>query len=411
MADATARPQPVRSCTPETHRRTDRRTREPLALGIPIPWSKGLVIRWNFVVTTFVAFAALLLLPVRVVYEANQDWPLCSWLLASGVVAISLYAVFLIGGWPWVRHFAFPICFILVAVRWPSRLEHNLTQGLMRAVAGVTVHVLNWVDIIATQRGNLIELSTGAVGINAACSGIRSFQCTLMGALFLGELYLLGWRQRLWLLAGGAALSFGFNVVRTLLLTWYASDAGIEAVEKWHDPAGLSIFLASFASLWLLAWLFKRRIAAQALADEIADYGRPMNFKPKTVVPRPSLGVTPRPWVPGSQGQLVRSPAVSGQSAVASGQWSVVSSLWSRGPVVSVFRHPRLFLTAVGCWALCCILLCEARYLAHEQADRPSQRWQASLPVENPTFETVPIPPRAVENLRSRHQRHRQMAG
>ena len=337
----------------------------PWALGIPIPWSNGLVVRWNFVVTTFVAFAALLILPVRVVYEANPDWPLCSWLLALGVVTISLYAVFLLGGWSWVAHFAFPVCFILVAVRWPDRIERNLTNDLMRAVAGITTQVLGWVDVMAFAHGRVIELSTGTVGINEACSGIRSFQSTLMGALFLGELYRLVWRQRLWLLVGGVALSFCLNVVRTLVLTWYASDAGIEAAEKWHDPAGFSIFLASLLCLWLLAWRLR-----------------------KSEVQSPTSNV--------------QSPVVSGpwSSGLWSGsQWSVVRSQWSAVarvpspnpknlcPSVSicgrVFRlrprpfrfllsafcfllssfsslaSPRRFLIAVGCWSVCILGLNE----------------------------------------------------
>src|SRR2546423_377825 len=87
----------------------------------------------------------------------------------------------------------------------------------MRVVANLTVEALGWFNIPALQRGNLIEISTGVVGIDEACSGIRSFQSTLMAALFLGELYLLKWHRRLLLLVGGVALSFCLNVVRTLI--------------------------------------------------------------------------------------------------------------------------------------------------------------------------------------------------
>src|ERR1039457_3872197 len=139
--------------------------------------------------SAFCFLLCLLLLPLRVIYEINPDWPLCSWLMTLTVVGISLYAVFLAGGWKWVRHFAFPVCFILVAVQWPYRIDHGLTQGLMRVVAGLTVELLGWLNIPAFQHGNLIEVSTGVVGIDEACSGIRSFQSTLMAALFLGELY------------------------------------------------------------------------------------------------------------------------------------------------------------------------------------------------------------------------------
>src|SRR5258708_3331714 len=45
--------------------------------------------------------------------------------------------------------------------------------------------------------GNIIEVSRGMVGIDDACSGIRSFQATLMIALFFGELYSLRLARRM----------------------------------------------------------------------------------------------------------------------------------------------------------------------------------------------------------------------
>jgi exosortase len=225
----------------------------------------------------------VLLLPLRVIHEINQDWPLITWPLALIVVFLTLYAFHLAAlpsavvpfsfsafqrfsflpsspvSSPWLRHFAFPICFILVAVAWPYRIENTLTQGLMRTVTGLTATLLGWLDILASQHGNVIEISTGVVGIDEACSGIRSFQSMLMGALFLGELYRLRWPHRLALIGSGVVVAFFLNVVRTFILTRRASDVGIEAVAKWHDPAGLSIFLASFACLWLLAWRLRKK--------------------------------------------------------------------------------------------------------------------------------------------------------
>src|SRR5262245_37394951 len=112
---------------------------------------------------------------------------------------------------------------------------------------------------MAFQRGSLIELSTGVVGINEACSGIRSFQATLMGALFMGELYLLSWPRRFGLILSGTVLAFFLNVMRTLFLTWHASDNGVEALKKWHDRAGLTVFLISFGLLWAIAWSLRSR--------------------------------------------------------------------------------------------------------------------------------------------------------
>jgi exosortase len=269
---------------------------------------------------------ALLLLPLRVISEINQDWPLISWLYALIVVALTLYALHLAGPpssvlcppssgppcsfqlsafsfsafserpWslvsPWLRHFAFPVCFILVAVQWPYRIEHNLTQGLMRLDTNITVELLGWLNIPAMQHGNLIELTTGSVGVDEACSGIRSFQSTLMAALLLGEFYLLARRARLLLVVGGLVLAFGFNVLRTLLLAWQSSAGGTQALEKWHDPAGFTITIACFLVLWAIAVFVKRRTTG------LQDYRttgprrqrpRTTDYGPRTPSPPPPL--------------------------------------------------------------------------------------------------------------------------
>jgi exosortase len=218
---------------------TNRPTAQPQALSL---WSGALLLA-----------IALSFLPLRVVHEVNPDWPLISWAMTSGLVAVSLYTVYLAGGPPWLKHFTFPICFMLVSIRWPFRLEQALIQGLMQIVTSITVEALGWLNVPALQYGNTIELSTGRVGIADACSGIRSFQSTVMGGLFLGELFHLKWRRRCVLVLVGLGFAFCLNIVRTLFLAWQAASVGISAIHKWHDSAGLAIFVVTFLLLWALA--------------------------------------------------------------------------------------------------------------------------------------------------------------
>ena len=93
----------------------------------------------------------------------------------------------------------------------------------------------------------------GSVGVDEACSGIRSFQATLMIALFFGEFYRLNWSRRVACVLAGFALSFLLNLARTTLLTWVAAKKGVPAVANWHDPAGVTILVACFFTLWLVA--------------------------------------------------------------------------------------------------------------------------------------------------------------
>ncbi len=206
-----------------------------------------------------VAIASLLvLLPIRWLGEANPDWRLLSWGMAMAALGVSSGAIYLAGGLRWVRHFGFPILFFLVAVPWPSQIEQALIQGLMRAAATVNVNALTILGIPALQRGNVIELSTGLVGINDACSGIRSLQATLAVSLFFGEFYGFGLVRRLILIVSGAALAFLCNLVRTFLLVWIGATRSPDAIAGWHDPAGLVILMVCLFGLWGLSMLFQR---------------------------------------------------------------------------------------------------------------------------------------------------------
>src|SRR6185369_7307874 len=74
------------------------------------------------------AICALLLLPTRVIVEANPIWRAGSWAMALGLVILTLGMVYLAGGESWLRHFGFPIIFFLIAVPWPSLWEEAIVQ-------------------------------------------------------------------------------------------------------------------------------------------------------------------------------------------------------------------------------------------------------------------------------------------
>ena len=199
-----------------------------------------------------------LLLPLRIVQEANPDWRPFNWFHASVVIAFSLVPIVVIGGLHWVRHFLFPFLLIFAALPWPLATEQAVLQGLSEAVTTVTVELLNLINIPAMQRGNVIDIAAGSVGIADACSGIRSLAGTLMASLFFGEFYRLGFLKRIALVAGGCSISFLLNLCRAFFLSWRAAAEGIHSIERWHDPAGFTIFAISFASLWLLATLMMK---------------------------------------------------------------------------------------------------------------------------------------------------------
>jgi len=226
---------------------------------------------------TLIFFSAFLLFPVRFVAEANPDWRLLSWTVALIAVVISLCAVFLAGGRTWLRHFAFPFLFFLVAVPWPAHFEQIVIQNLMHAVTAINVSLLNIIGVPALQHGNVIEVGSGLIGIEEACSGVRSIQATLMISLFLGELYSFTIGRRLLLVAAGGLLAFVSNLVRTAILVWVGAKRGPNAVESWHDPAGVTILVVCLFGLWLLSLMMMGRRSKHIAVD------RPTNYKPISV--------------------------------------------------------------------------------------------------------------------------------
>lgn len=204
--------------------------------------------------------AGFALLPTWLVVQPNPDWRLTSYLMALEIVAISLCAIYFAGGRSWVRHFAFATCFILISVPWPGAVEESVIQGLTQAATVVTVASLNLFHISALQHGNVIELKTGLVGVDEACSGVRSLQATLMVSLFLSELYGAFRLRRLVIVLGGILIAFLCNVGRTFLLTSIAAKNGTEAISNWHDPLGVVLLALCFLLVWGLVRLVSGRL-------------------------------------------------------------------------------------------------------------------------------------------------------
>ena len=287
-----------------------------------------------------VALLALLYAATRWLHEANPIWRLTSLLWSLEVIGFTLCFVYLAGGWPWVRHFGFPILFFLVAVPWPSEWENSFVQSLMRLNTSITVELLGLIGVPAIQHGNVIEISTGMVGIEEACSGIRSVQATLMISLFLGEMFRLRISRRVLLVLWGFLMAFGFNVVRTLLLTWVAASKGMAAIRSWHDPAGVTILVACFICLWIIAWKMK------------------------------------------DQRETAAGPAIEG---------------------VSHLPALRTLAIGLGCWFVFVEAGTELWFRAHEVSQGGAVEWSPNWPSQNPTFERAGLSPQVQAIMRFDH--------
>ncbi len=370
---------------------------------------------------------ALLYLPARLIQEANPGWRLISWALALEVVGLTLGWLWLFqqaaarnpqpatsnGGasvpasrvpalrsplsaprfqvsglkFPWPvksafslhwADFVFPLGFFLVAVPWPTGLENFLIQGLTRLDVQATCELAGWCGIPTVPHGNVIEVATGQVGIDEACSGIRSFQATLMISLFLGEFYRLSGFRRWALCFVGFALAVLLNLVRQTVLVWVAASQGVPAIAQWHDPTGVIILLGCFCGLWGAGvWLAR---GARGGAGVVGQVFQPaVGRNPEA--PKPRSTETPPP--------SALQPPVS---------WAREGEATSPGRP-SAFRLPHSAL-ALTAWLVLVELGVEGWYRWHEARLPAPVTWQVAWPVAEGTFKDLAFAPVTREILR-----------
>ena len=214
--------------------------------------------------------ALLLLLPVRLFEIANPEWRLLAWIHAAPVLTLTLLFVWWAGGKAWLRHFAFPVAFIFIAVPWPTALETPVIQGLMRVVARVAAETAMLLGTPAQVEGNLIRVSNGLVGVNEACSGIRSFQTSLMIGLLFGEVKRLSVLRRLALVVCAVVIALFANFLRAVFLVRVAATETLSEVGRWHDIAGYSIIALVFVATLAFAYLLGRRKTSNSVAAGVS---------------------------------------------------------------------------------------------------------------------------------------------
>ncbi len=179
--------------------------------------------------------------------------------LGAGVMLFIAGNIEYVFGSNGVRHFAFVFAFFLCfALPVPETIYYPLVSGLQLKVAAVNVALLNLVGIPAQQLGNAIRLPACTVGIDEACSGIRSLQSTIMATLFIGYLTLRKRSLQVALFGLGILLAIGGNLLRSFLLSYIAQAKGLKAIESYHDAAGWSILIFTAVGVAAAAWWLGR---------------------------------------------------------------------------------------------------------------------------------------------------------
>ena len=144
----------------------------------------------------------------------------------------------------------------------PHGTYSRITLGLQGWVTGSVLHTLHLLGIPARQHGNIIELVRTTVGVEEACSGIRSLLSCIYAGFFFAAWQIRRPGARLVLIVAAPLLALGMNFLRSLTLTLLA-NAGHEIAGFWHDTTGYAILGVTALLLVTLAILLETKPVPQ----------------------------------------------------------------------------------------------------------------------------------------------------
>lgn len=156
--------------------------------------------------------------------------------------------------------FVFPALIWILSLPLLSFAEIRVSLFLLHQVTAVVFQVFDILGIPLEQRGNVLVLARGEVGVEDACSGIRSLTACLFAGSFLAAVFLDRWWKKVALVGCAMVFAFVMNIFRSLFLTAWAHAYGPEAIGgRVHDLTGYAVLGLTCVGLLLLLPVFNYR--------------------------------------------------------------------------------------------------------------------------------------------------------
>ena len=176
--------------------------------------------------------------------------------------------------------FLFPALIWLISAPLVSVLETQVRVFLLTKVTIVVFSIFDILGYELEREGNVLVLPEGQVGVEEACSGIRSLTACLFAGSFLAAVFLNRFWKKLLLVVAAMGFAVLTNLLRSLFLTLWAYYYGSHAIdEHWvlpligdigsvHDVTGFAILGCTCVGLILLLPIFNFRLTDFAQIEE-----------------------------------------------------------------------------------------------------------------------------------------------
>ncbi|MEX0326688.1 MAG: exosortase/archaeosortase family protein [Puniceicoccaceae bacterium] len=202
---------------------------------------------------TALMVSGIILLPVLLFHafsEVNPFWRVPLWAQGACMSGFTVVVLSRYYGWQGIRAGLFPLLFLSTMIPWPFRVEIAIVQSLTQVVVGWSLHGLHFLSYPVEMVGNTLQLGEIMIGVDEACSGIRSLQALFMVTLFLGSLFGQSAFRRILAVLLLPVIVIIVNTGRAIFLSTQVIVNGQEAYDKWHDPAGYIAFGVSMVLIY-----------------------------------------------------------------------------------------------------------------------------------------------------------------
>lgn len=161
--------------------------------------------------------------------------------------------------------FFFPCAVWLISAPLVTAIERPINLFLLRQITTAVCALFGVLGMPIEQQGNVLVLPLGKVGVQEACSGIRSLTGSLFAGSFLAAVLLGRWWSKTALVVAALVLALIINLIRTIALTLWAYRNGPQSIEGTvHDVVGYVELGMTVAGLLGMVYFLRRLFAGMA---------------------------------------------------------------------------------------------------------------------------------------------------
>jgi EpsI family protein len=214
--------------------------------------------------------------------------------LHAGTLAIAAASLMLAGGgWPRLRHFAFPLLVPFFALPLPSRILDPLQTRLQEITTTIAAFILPMLNLPVERTGFVLKLAAGDLGVAEACSGVQSLTALTALAAFVAYWKGFGPGRGALLTLMAVPIVVAVNAIRVILSGLIQEYAGREYIRgDWHDVLGFTLIFVGLVCIVGVAAALHRVVSIPLTPAKVEESIPPIRGVQTTVALLVLVGIS-----------------------------------------------------------------------------------------------------------------------